>query len=132
MLPNPQYNPAALAQFPSYKAVARFILLELQFPERRVSNRALIVPWTSMPKTAVHKDCESGVGEDEVGIAQNTCVRAPALDSTISQEANERELRGFVSSTLYRCHSSRTLPRIEDIWHVLAKHRRNKLAEFHC
>ena len=85
-----------------------------------------------MPKTAVHKDCESGVGEDEVGIAQNTCVRAPALDSTISQEANERELRGFVSSTLYRCHSSRTLPRIEDIWHVLAKHRRNKLAEFHC
>jgi hypothetical protein len=69
MLPNPQHEPAAVAQASHDKAGPLFIALDFLVPVTSIRLRHTQVFWTTMPEAAVNKDNDALAAKDEVGAA---------------------------------------------------------------
>jgi hypothetical protein len=96
MLPNTNYLPSELAQLAVHIAVALAIGGNFCIPVFLVTAGSLITPWTTMPKTAVHKNNGPFAFECEVGLAKNRLVASPACNPVLPKYLYQLQLGRFV------------------------------------
>jgi len=85
VFPNPHDTPAEFAQLAVHPAVAGLVRGELFFPEYTVADGDFAMLGTAMPKTSVHKEGEPHSPENEIGLAENFLIPAPAGDVVLAE-----------------------------------------------
>ncbi len=85
MLPNPHDLPAKPAERAVHAAVAGLVRREFLFPECTIAGRDFAMLGTAMPKTSVHKEGEPHLPENEIGLAENLLMPAPASDAVLTE-----------------------------------------------
>ncbi len=78
MLPNPKHTPSAILQSPSHQAIPFLISIQFFPPKQPIGSRLRGMLWATMPKTAIHKNCDSVFWKDEVGAAKHLGMPAPS------------------------------------------------------
>jgi hypothetical protein len=85
MFPNPHDLPAKPAECAVHAAVAGHVRSELLFPEWTIASGDFAMLGTAMPKTSVHKEGEPHSPENEIGLAENFLIPAPAGDVVLAE-----------------------------------------------
>ena len=85
MFPNSDDAPTELSEFAVHPAVAGLVRGELFFPEYTVADGDFAMLGTAMPKTSVHKEGEPHSPENEIGLAENFLIPAPAGDVVLAE-----------------------------------------------
>ncbi len=75
------------------------------------------MPSAAVPKTAVHEDGEALAAEDEIGLAGQPLVSAPAGDAVGTKNGGEPQLGGPVSGGTDGGHDLRSLFLCEHVSH---------------
>jgi hypothetical protein len=65
------------------------------------------MPAAAVPKAAVHKDRETVLGENEIGLARQWAMPAPPFDSMRSKNGGQFQFRCFVAFRPDRSHHFR-------------------------
>jgi hypothetical protein len=97
MLPNPQHEPAAVAQTSRDKPISLFIALNFLAPVSPILFRSTPVFWTAVPETPIHKNCDPIFAKNKIWLSQQRRMTPPTINSMLSENSNEAHLRRLVS-----------------------------------
>lgn len=117
MFPDAEDAPAAFAEFPVYTAVAGFVGSELLLPERPIIPWRIAVLRAAVPKAPVHKDGDALLGENEVGLAKDGLMTAPAGDVVLTEQLYQGELGILIATAADARHDLGSLGLGEDVGH---------------
>lgn len=109
MLPYSDHAPLEQPQFPRAPTVALPIGLDFGSPVAAIVLGHSVTTRASVPKAAVYKDRELLLAENEVGLARERRMSAPAGDSCRSKESCECRFGRFVPFRPNACHVKRPL-----------------------
>lgn len=87
--------------------------------------------WAPVPKTSVHKYCESGRSEDEIGFAEQRLATSPARYAVLTQQARQSDFRLSVSTPTNAGHDFRALGAGKYISHLRVYELRDALLKLH-
>lgn len=88
MLPNSDDAPAIFTQNAVDPAVAGLVRGELLFPERTIASGNFAVLGAAVPKAAVHEERESRLPKEEIRLAENFLIPAPASDAILAEHVH--------------------------------------------
>jgi hypothetical protein len=89
VFPNSGYLPFAPPEFFDNKAIPRNVSSNFRAPVSLVAAGRTGVHWAAVPETAVNKNCEALVAEDEIGVARKCLVAAPTGDAVCPKDGYE-------------------------------------------
>ena len=88
-LPQSHDLPTLLAKRPVHKSVAFLVLVYLLLPRCGIRLRAdVLATVMSMPKTAVNKDGNLGLGPHEVRVSEERVAPPPSTQMCLSKQPN--------------------------------------------
>jgi hypothetical protein len=89
MAPNAENPPASTAEQPVDLTVAGHVAGDFALPILPVSPGHAAVPRAAVPKAAVNEDSQALTPENEIGVAKERWVAAPASDSGGTQNGDQ-------------------------------------------
>ena len=81
VFPQSQHNPPAVSQNAIHFSVSAFVALQFDQPIMPIAAWLASVLGAAMPEAAVHEQGEALLGKNEVRLAWQRAVPAPAFDS---------------------------------------------------
>ena len=117
MLPDANNSPTGLPEVAISLAVPLDVPGDFVLPVGAVVSWHAQMPSATVPKTAVHEDGESLATEDEIGLAGQPLVSAPAGDALGTENGGEPQLGGPVSGGPDGGHDLRSLFLCEHVSH---------------
>lgn len=76
-----------------------------------------------MPEAAIHKYGKTLLEKNEIGVAEEARVAAPAVNPVASENRNHRELRGLIVTVSYARHDLRAFVGGEYVSHTITSRR---------
>jgi hypothetical protein len=98
MLPNPDHAPTSLPQGAIHNLIPLLVRCQLAPPERAIVLRLRRVLRTTVPETAVHKNCEPRLLENEIRFAKDCLMASPAFDAMPPEQSCQRQFRVLVAA----------------------------------
>lgn len=104
MLPNTHDFPSEVAQFAAHLPVAFPVGGNFCIPKFLVTAGTFKALWTTVPKTAVHKNNNPLAPECEIRLAKKRLVAPLAGDGVLAENFNQAQLRCFVAARADQRH----------------------------
>ena len=89
-------------------AVSPMIAGDFFIPEATVCNRALKALRAAMPEAAIHKHGEFVLGKNEIRLAENSLMTAPAGDAVFPENTDQCDFRILIARTTDAVHYLRS------------------------
>jgi hypothetical protein len=98
MFPNTDDAPTETAQFTRHLTVTFAIPGDFGVPKFPVRVRAAITPGATVPETAVHKEREPHLSENEIRFAKHGLISLPAGDVVTAKKSHQSKLGVHVAT----------------------------------
>jgi hypothetical protein len=100
------HGPSCAAQTPRYPLVAALIRFNLLAPKARVALGQVLTPMTTMPETAIDKDCEFNAGSSKIWMAIDWPVLSISTQTCLPEHAAEHLFGAPVPPEAHGGHDS--------------------------